>query len=109
MQDGATPHTANATLALWKQKLGDREISRKTNYLRAAHSPIFNPLDFFLWKYAKDHMYADKPMILQELKSAITRFITAIPIEMCKRVIGNFAVRLDECHKRKGGHNEYAL
>ena len=48
MQDGATPHTANATLELLAQKFGDRVISRRTDNPWAAHSPDLNPCDFFL-------------------------------------------------------------
>ena len=106
MQDGATPHTANATLELLRQKFGDRVISRRTDIPWAAHSPDLNPLDFFLWGYAKDNVYADNPQTLQDLKTAITRFIRAIPADMCKRVIGNFAVRLNECLNRRGAHIE---
>ena len=109
MQDGATPHTANATLELLRQKFGDSVISRRTDIPWAAHSPDLNPLDFFLWGYAKDNVYADNPQTLQDLKTAITRFIRAIPADMCKRVIGNFAVRLNECLNRRGAHIEHIL
>ena len=54
-------------------------------------------------------MYADKPMTLEELKSAITRFIKAIAAEICKRVIENFAVRLNECLDGRGRHMEHIL
>ena len=109
MQDGATPHTANATLELLRQKFGDRVISRRTDIPWAAHSPDLNPLDFFLWGYDKDNVYADNPQTLQDLKTAITRFIRAIPADMCKRVIGNFAVRLNECLNSRGAHIEHIL
>jgi len=36
----------------------------------------FGLLDFFLWGYVKDNVYADKPTTLQELKAAITKFIS---------------------------------
>ena len=78
MQDDATPYTANATSEFLKQNFGDKVISRRTRYSRAAHSPDLNLLDFFRWEYAKDHVYADKPRRLQELKLAIARFIKAI-------------------------------
>ena len=64
MKDNAASHTTNATLEFLKQKFGDRVISQRTNYPWAAHSPDLNPLDFFLWRYIKDHVYADKPKTL---------------------------------------------
>ena len=77
-----TPHTANATLELLKQKFGDRVISQRTNFSLAAHSSYLNSLDFFLRGYAKDYMYTDKVRTLQKEKSAITRFIERIPADM---------------------------
>ena len=91
MQDGATPHTANATLEPMAQKFGDRVISRRTDNPWAAHSPDLNPCDFFLWGYAKDNIYAGNPTTLQDLKIAITRFVRQIPADICKRVTENFA------------------
>ena len=44
MQDGATPHTANATFKLLAQKLADRVISRITENPWKAHSPDLNPM-----------------------------------------------------------------
>ena len=109
MQDGATPHTANGTLELLAEKFGNRVISRRTDHEWAPHSPDLNPLDFFLWGYAKDHVYANNPTTTQELKEAITTFVRGIPQDMCKRVINNFAVRLNECLNRRGAHIEHVL
>ena len=107
IQDSATPQNANATLELLAQKFGDRVISQKANNLWAAHSPDLNPCDTFLWGYSKDDVYAANPRTPQDLKTAITRFIRAIPAGMCKRVIGNFAIRLNKClncHDAHIGH-----
>ena len=79
MQDDATPHTANETLKLLKQKFGNRVISRRKNYPWAAHISDHNPIDFFLWRYAKDLVYAEKLKSLQELKPATPNFIKVIP------------------------------
>ena len=66
------------------------------------------------------------PRTPQHLKAAITRSIRAIPADMCKRVIGNFVIRLNKylnamvhilstsydclssckCHEVKNGHRE---
>lgn len=39
----------------------------------------------------------------------ITRFIRVIPADMCNRVIGKLAVRLNECLNRRGAHIEHIL
>ena len=56
-----------------------------------------NPSDFSLWGFSKDNVYVANPRTTQDLIIAITRFIRATPAEMCKRVFGNFTVRLNKC------------
>jgi len=54
MQDGATPQTADRTLEMLQDMFDDRvEVSRRTENPWAPHSPDLNPIDFFLWGYAK--------------------------------------------------------
>ena len=107
MQDGATPHTANAILKLLTHKFGDRVISPKTDNPWAAHSPDLNSCDFFLWGHSKDNIYVANPRTPKDLQTAITRFIRAIPVDMCKKCIGNFAVRLNKCLNHRGAHIEH--
>ena len=108
-QDGATPHTAKETLEFLRQKFENRLISFKTAHLWAPHSPDLNPLDFFLWGYAKENVYKNNPQTVQELKAEITQFIRRIPNDMCQRVVENFAVRLNACMNRNGGHIEHFI
>ena len=51
MQDGATPHTANETIAFLRQKFGQRVLSLRMKNDWSPHSPDLNLLDFFfLWE-----------------------------------------------------------
>ena len=50
-----------------------------TDFEWALHSPYLSPLDFFLWGYLKDRVYAGKPRTISELKSNIREKIRAIP------------------------------
>ncbi|GFW39071.1 uncharacterized protein TNCV_1830631 [Trichonephila clavipes] len=77
-QDGATCHTARATIDLLKDTFGDRLISRfgPVNWL-----PRFcdlTPLDYFLWGYVKSLVYADKPQTLLIIWK--TTFAVLLPI-----------------------------
>ncbi|GFY30794.1 putative DD41D transposase [Trichonephila clavipes] len=60
-QDGATCHTARATIDLLKDKFGDRLISRFGPVNWPPRSCDLTPLDYFLWGYVKSLVYADKP------------------------------------------------
>ena len=81
-----------------KQTLTDRDKEQR-----------FSPLDFFLWGYAKDNVYKNKPTSISELKQEITTFMRAISADTCKAVIQNFAVRVRECLLRHGDHIEHVI
>ncbi|GFT05056.1 transposon Tf2-9 polyprotein [Trichonephila clavipes] len=57
-QDGATCHTARATIDLLKYTFGDRLISRFGPVNWPPRSCDLTPLDYFLWGYVKSLVYA---------------------------------------------------
>ncbi|GFT35911.1 uncharacterized protein TNCV_2154631 [Trichonephila clavipes] len=63
-QDGATCHTARATIDLLKDTFGDRLISRFGPVNWPPRSCDLTPLDYFLWGNVKSLVYADKPQTL---------------------------------------------
>ncbi len=61
--------------------------------------PDLAPLDFFLWGYVKDKMYARKPRIMEQLKAFIEEVfadLEAMPT-MLKRVIESIPSRIQDC------------
>ncbi|GFT56341.1 DUF4817 domain-containing protein [Trichonephila clavipes] len=72
-QDGATCHTARATIDLFKDTFGDRLISRFGPVNWPPRSCDLTPLDYFLWGYVKSLVYADKPQMLDHLEDNIRR------------------------------------
>ncbi|GFX35946.1 uncharacterized protein TNCV_4214681 [Trichonephila clavipes] len=60
-QDGATCHTARATIDLLKDTFGDRLISRFGPVNWPPRSCDLTPLDYFLWGYVKSLVYVDEP------------------------------------------------
>ena len=60
-QDAATCHTSGETISLLREKFLGRVISRKGDYNWPPRSCDLTPLDFFLWGYVKDKVYADVP------------------------------------------------
>ncbi|GFT07593.1 uncharacterized protein TNCV_4045531 [Trichonephila clavipes] len=57
-QDGATCHTARATIDLLKDTFGDRLISRFGPVNWPPRSCDLTPLDCFLWGYVKSLCYS---------------------------------------------------
>ncbi|GFU41592.1 uncharacterized protein TNCV_2793001 [Trichonephila clavipes] len=89
-QDGATCHTARATIDLFKDALGDRLISRFGPVNWPPRSCDLTPLGYFLWGYVKSLVYADKPQTLDHLEDNIRRVIADIRPQKLEKVIENW-------------------
>ncbi|GFW71552.1 putative transposase [Trichonephila clavipes] len=101
-QDGATCHTARATIDLLKDTFGDRLISRFGPVNWPPRSCDLTPLDYFLWGYVKSLVYADKPQTLDHLEDNIRRVIADIRPHMLEKVIENWTSRLDYIRASRG-------
>ena len=60
-QDGATCHTIGETIGLLREKFPGQVISQNGDYNWPLRSCDLTTLDFFLWGYVKDKVYADTP------------------------------------------------
>ncbi|GFS57291.1 putative DD41D transposase [Trichonephila clavipes] len=104
-QDGATCHTARATIDLLKDTFGDRLISRFGPVNWPPRSCDLTPLDYFLWGYVKSLVYADKPQTLDHLEDNIRRVIADMRPQMLEKVIENWTSRLDYTRASRGKNN----
>ncbi|GFW41055.1 uncharacterized protein TNCV_414641 [Trichonephila clavipes] len=101
-QDGATCHTARATIDLLKDAFGDRLFScfGPVNWPpRSCHLTL---LDYFLWGYVKLLVSADMPQTLDHLEDNICRVIADIRPQMLEKVIENWTSRLDYTRASRG-------
>ncbi|GFV21986.1 transposable element Tc3 transposase [Trichonephila clavipes] len=103
-QDGATCHTARATIDLLKDMFGDRLISRFGPVNWPPRSCDLTPLDYFLWGYVKSLVYADKPQTLDHLEHNIRRVIADMRPQMLEKVIENWTSRLDYIRASRSSH-----
>ncbi|GFV94987.1 uncharacterized protein TNCV_1029851 [Trichonephila clavipes] len=101
-QDGATCHTARATIDLLKDTFGDHLISRFGPVNWPPRSCDLKPLDYFLWGYVKSLVYADKPQTLDHLEDNIRRVIADIRPQMLEKVIESWTFRLDYIRASRG-------
>ena len=65
-------------------------ISRNDDNSWPPRSCDLTPLDFFLWGYVRDKVYADAPQSIQELKGNIRAVTDGIELQMCEHVMKNF-------------------
>ena len=77
-QDGATPHTAHATMAPLRILFGNRIWSLQAELEWSPHSPDLSPLDFFFRGAAKAEVYKGKPRSLRQLKQAVEEFTQSV-------------------------------
>ncbi|GFU77977.1 putative DD41D transposase [Trichonephila clavipes] len=103
-QEGATCHTARATIDLLKDTFGDRLISRFGPVNWPSRSCDLTPLDYFLWGYVKALVYEDKSQTLDHLKDNIRRVMADIRPKMLGKVIENWTSRLDYIRASRGSH-----
>ncbi|GFX22061.1 uncharacterized protein TNCV_3054171 [Trichonephila clavipes] len=101
-KDGATCHTARATIDLLKDTFGDRLISRFGPVNWPPRSCDLTLLDYFLWGYVRSLVYADKPQTLDHLEDNIRRVIADIRPQMLEKVIENWTSRLDYIRASRG-------
>ncbi|GFS66010.1 uncharacterized protein TNCV_2510311 [Trichonephila clavipes] len=101
-QDGATCHTARATIDLLKDTFGDSLISCFGPVNWPPRSCDLTPLDYFLWGYIKSLVYADKPQTLDHLEDNIRCVIADIRPQMLDKVIENWTSRLDYIRASRG-------
>jgi hypothetical protein len=83
-QDGATAHTARASMEVLREIFPGCLISLRGDIPWPAHSPDLSPCDFFLWGYLKAEVFKCKAQSIDELKDAIRDKITAIPEVMTR-------------------------
>ncbi|GFT22482.1 heat shock 70kDa protein 8 [Trichonephila clavipes] len=103
-QDGATCHTARATIDLLKNTFGDRLISRFGPVNWPPRSCNLTPLDYFVCGCVKSLIYANKPQTLDHLEDNIRRVIADIRPQMLEKDIENWTSRLDYIRASRGSH-----
>lgn len=103
-QDGATCHTATASIELLREKFGDSIISRNCDIEWPPRSCDLTPLDYFLWGYLKSLVFSNKPDSLQALQVNIERAIHDIRLDLVEKVLKNWVHRIRSCRRSRGGH-----
>lgn len=103
-QDGATAHTAAASMRVVKKMFPGKLISRFGDVPWPPRSPDLSPCDYFLWGYLKARVYVHKPRTLLQLKDAITEEVNLIGQDMLMRVRNDFLQRLETCIQVNGHH-----
>ncbi|GBM08318.1 hypothetical protein AVEN_101443-1 [Araneus ventricosus] len=96
--DGAPPHKVSSV----QQYIGDTFQQQVIGYSCSVEWPPrsldLNPLDFLLWGYIKQRVYATPPPTLQELLNCMTDACASVPPAMLYGVQRGSAVPCPDVH-----------
>jgi hypothetical protein len=73
------------------------------------HNPDINPCDFFLWKFLKEKVSQRRPENVAQLRAHVVKLCCTLSDDLCRKVVTNARVRLQEVVRQNGGHIEYVL
>ena len=99
-QDGAKCHTTEANMALLQETFPEHVMSRRGDINWPPLICDLTQLNF-LWGYAKDRVYANKPSTLGH---NIRQAMAEIPPHMSQKVVENYLKRNNACTTSRGGH-----
>lgn len=109
MQDGARVHTTRVNLRVLSRLFGRRIISLRTQHPWPPRSPDLTPLDYFIWPYVKERVYAAAPATREAMCDEIRRVFATITPEMLQNARRSFEERIDLCIDNDGGHVEHEM
>ena len=106
MQDGAPPHFNCFVTDVLNERFPDAWIGRGGPIPWPPRSPDLSPLDFFLWGYIKNIVYAKKIRNIQQLQERITSATETVTRDMIQKTCKETEFRLDVSTATNGAHIE---
>ena len=103
-QNGATCHTAEATLDVLRPVFEDCIISQRPDVVWPPRSCDLTPFDYYQRGAVTDKSYADKPETIDALKHNIREAIGEIQLHTIDNVLKNWTDRVGYCMASRGSH-----
>ncbi|GBO36120.1 hypothetical protein AVEN_269272-1 [Araneus ventricosus] len=96
-KDGAHPHNVSSVQQYIRDTFQQQVIGYGGCLEWPPRSPDLNPLDFFLWGYVKQRVYATPPPTSQELRNRITDACASVSPAMLYNVLREVQSRAQMC------------
>lgn len=107
--DGAPAHFAQPVRNWLNETFPGRWIGRGAAVSWPPRSPDLNPLDFFLWGFIKNRVYATEVVNLQQLEERIRAAFAEVNAQMLDRMQLNIIRRAEICIDSNGRNFEHLL
>lgn len=109
-QDGAPPHNCGRVTEFLNNMFPQYWIGNRGPFLWPARSPDLSPLDYFIWGYLKELVYATQPRDLEDLKNKIREAAGSVTPEMIRAACTRELMRrFEACVEADGGSFEHIL
>lgn len=108
-QDGAAPHFARVVRDFLNEQYAERWIGRGGPVIWPPRSPDLTSLDFFLWGYIKDVVFARRPTTREDMIERIRATCAAINRNTLLNTVRSFERRLQLCLDAHGDNFEQML
>ncbi|GBM04235.1 hypothetical protein AVEN_41045-1 [Araneus ventricosus] len=105
--DGAPPHKVSSVQKYLRDTFQQQVIGYGGCVEWAPRSPDLNPLNFFLWGYIKQRVYATPPPTFQELRNRITVACASVSSAFLNNVQREVQSRVQMCTVAEGHHFEH--
>jgi len=106
MQDGAPLHLSCFVTDVLNERFSDAWIGRGGPIPWPPRNLDFSPLDFFLWGYIKNIVYAEKIRNIQHLQERIISAIETVTRDMIQKTRQEIEFRLDVSRATNSKHIE---
>ena len=73
------------------------------------HSLDINPCDFFLWGFLKEKVFQRRPENSAQLRAHIVKLCRTLSEDLCRKVVTNVMVRLQEVVRQNGSYIKHVL
>ena len=106
LQAVAPPHWSMDVRGSLNATFPNRRIGRDGPICWPSHSPDLTLLDYILWGYVKDRIFATQANDIGELRTRTRGVISTITGEILTRTLQEFEYRLDIVRATNGAHVE---
>lgn len=108
-QDGAAPHNAGIVRDYLDERFPDSWLGTNGPVRWPPRSPCLNPLDYFLWGFAKNRVYDSPVQSVQQLHAKIAEVFQSVNPAYIRNSVRDMDRRTRLCIENDGSHFEQFL